>query len=99
MQSRIEHVYETIRLMHDQGYRHITKGYVLNQMDDEAALKSLSTEIIELAMHPGDPTEMADVLACLFHYAYRHGWSLDFLAQEMAVKLGQRFTNSLPSEG
>lgn len=68
------------------------KGWRTQEMDLPYLLKHATEELQELVDAPDDPTEMADLLAILFHYAIKQGWTMQFLESLMIEKMNLRFS-------
>lgn len=66
-------------------------GWRLADSDPVEMLKHAAGELIELAMTPDDPGEVADIFCILLHYAMLRGWSQDRLERECWRKLQERF--------
>lgn len=71
--------------------KHIRKGWRLSTRTDADTLSSAREELGELADAPGDIGEMADVMTCLLHHCFHHGWSLADVEAEILAKLRLRF--------
>lgn len=67
------------------------KGYRLRDLSDKEQLHLTVVEMLELVASPDSIDEMADVLACLFHYAMRKGWTIEAIEDEVIRKLALRF--------
>ena len=74
------------------------KGYRLGELTTDEILAYAACEMFELARAPGDVSEMADLLGCLFHYAQRRGWSRELIERELIRKLALRFPGALPEK-
>lgn len=67
------------------------KGFCLQDVTLPEVLVHAQEELQELAAAPDDPTEMADLLAILFHYSIQQGWTPEFLQSLIIEKLDLRF--------
>lgn len=80
-----------IQRLIDVNARH-RKGFCLGEVSDEQILRQAAAEIEELRQSPLDPTELADAIAPLFHYAIKHGWTMEYIEELMLRKFKERFS-------
>lgn len=72
------------------------KGFRLSEITPAFILDQTQGELDELKAAPHDPEELADVLGCLFHYAFRMGWTPGQLEDLMLAKFAARFHEDSP---
>jgi hypothetical protein len=76
---------------------HIRTGVGLQELTERQILEHAQNELNELIQMPEDPTEVADILCCLFHYCQRRNWPQEYIESLMISKLKLRFHNDLAS--
>jgi hypothetical protein len=67
------------------------KGWRMQDATQDQALRDLCAEMFELIREPDNPTEWADVLTVLVHYAMIRGWDRETLVQHALQKISVRF--------
>jgi len=67
------------------------KPFTLRTLTDTAQQDHMAKKFAELMEAPGDLHEMADVFACLMHWALRKGWTLEAIEEAILYKLRRRF--------
>lgn len=87
----MKRAWKAIKKLVNKDAKHIKKGKCLSQFNDTQILSHAAEEIVELMAEPDNPEELGDILACLYHYAIKHGWSKDMIEEHILIKLEQRF--------
>ena len=67
------------------------RGFTLKEVGPHFILHQAEMELAELKRAPNDPTELADVLGVLIHYAVKKGWTEEQLEELMLAKFKERF--------
>lgn len=76
--------------LHKSGAKHIKKDKKINEFTFTQILAHAGEELVELASQQDDIEELADTLACLFHYAVKKGWSRKKVEEAIIKKLDER---------
>ncbi len=84
-------VFTKIKRMVEEGYVHQRKGFALDKVEFPFMISQVLDEIHELEESPDDPSEMADILAILFHYCIKQGWTPELMQCLITEKLDLRF--------
>jgi hypothetical protein len=71
-------------------------GVFMGNVPDDTILDHAEGELEELTWAPNDPSELADLLGVLIHYAVKHGWTMEQLEGLMLEKFKARFTEPVP---
>lgn len=85
----MKHVWKEIERLHKVGV-HIKKCKRLDSFTPTEILKHAGEELIELASDQDDIDELADTLACLYHFAIVKGWSRELVQVAIFKKLKAR---------
>jgi len=82
--------WKKVKELHNSGARHIKKGKKINEFTFTQILAHAGEELVELASEQDDMDELADTIACLFHYAVKKGWSRTAVEKAILKKLEER---------